>query len=142
MSTQSYYLLLPFYVDDREAAENSSDGSFFHFRWGSREVIVTRSWNFSVHPDEIGEPNHLFTFLRAVDRLLPRVELGKQNEVLMLFGGWSDETPQLLLRADQSLPAGSRLIVSQKNVPGLTAMIVDIARYRLVMREALKHSNR
>lgn len=138
MSMQCYYLLLPFYVDEREAAEPSSDGSFFLFQWASRDVIVVRSWGFSARPDDFGKPNHLYTFVKNVDRLMPQLELGKQHDVLMLFGGWSHETSQLLLRADQSLPPDTRLITSHNHVPGLTALVMDIARYRLIMREALK----
>ena len=142
MSAQSYYLLLPLYVDERQTAEPSHDGSFFHFQWASREVIVVQSWNFTVRPDDIEEPNHLYTFVLNVDRQMPRLQLGKQNEVLIVFGGWSHETPKRLLLADQSLPPGVGLISKKNEAPGLTVFNFDIARYRLMMREALNRETR
>jgi len=142
ISTQSYYLFTPLFVGEREVIEKSPDQSFFTFRWGKREVVVLRSWDFSARPEDLGKPDHLFTFVQNADRQMPRLQLGKQNEVLMVFGGWSHKTPKLLLLADQSLPEGARLISNKIEAPGLTAFVFDIARYRLLMKEALKRDSR
>jgi hypothetical protein len=142
ISTQSYYLLVPYFSEEREDKEIATDGSFFTFQRGTRNVIVLRSWDFLVGREDIGKPNHLYTFVLNVDRQMPRLQLGKQNEVLMVFGGWSHETPKRLLLADQSLPPGAGLISKKNEAPGLTAFSFDIARYRLMMREALNRERR
>jgi hypothetical protein len=142
MSNQTYFFLLPFYLNERETAVKSVDKSFFVFQWGARDVIVAQSWGFTARPDDIGEPNHLFTFVQHVDSLMPGLGLGKQHRVQMLFGGWYNETPKHLLRADLSLPQSARLISNTQEVPGLTAFIMDIARYRMVMAEALRQDPR
>ena len=142
MSLQSYYLLIPLYAEERQLSESPSDAKFFTFRWSSRTVVVARSWNFTVRPDEIGEPNHLCTFTKSVDRLMPELRLAEQPRVLVVFGGWPSETPGLLLSGDRSLPPGDRLVTHSYHVPGFTAFVMDVARYRLLMRELLQSKGR
>lgn len=93
-----------------------------------------------MRPDEIGEPNHLYTLTKSVDRLMPGPRLAEQPRVLVVFGGWPLETPALLLNADRSLPPGDRLVTHSYHVPCFTAFVMDVARYRLLMRELL-HRN-
>ncbi len=139
---QCFNLLLPLYLDEREVVANSSDGSFFSFRWGGHQMIVARSWNLSTRPTEIREPYHLYALVQSVDREIPELEIGNRHEALVLIGGWNKDTPQFLLRADQSLPPDARLVTRHEQVPGLSIMVVDIARYRLMMRETLDNSYR
>lgn len=139
---QCFNLLLPLYLDEREVAANSADGSFSSFRWGDHQMIVARSWNLSTRPTEIRKPNHLFTLVESVDREMPELEIGNRHEAFVLIGGWNKETSQSLLRADQSVSPGARLVSRHEQVPGLSIMVVDIARYRLMMREALDNSYR
>ncbi len=142
MSLQSYYLLLPLYVVERSSSEHSPDSSFFFFTWRSRTVLVVNSWNLSVRPEDRGESRHLYTFVNNVDRHMPGLRLGEQDSVLMIFGGWSPETPDLLQRADERLPASDRLISRTESVAGLTALIMDIARYKTLMRQSLATRHR
>ena len=142
MSLQSYYLLLPFYVEGRSSSDFSTEAPFFSFSWNSHTVVVVRSWNLSTHPDAIGEPNHLYTFAESVDRLMPELRLAEQHQAFVVFGGWASENPGLLLRADQSLPPSDRLITRHVQVPGLTLFVMDIARYRVLMRELIERRGR
>ena len=51
MDQQTYYLLLPFYFTERQEARSGPDDTFFHFRYGERDVVVVQSWFLTAGAD-------------------------------------------------------------------------------------------
>jgi len=125
MSHETYELLTPLYAVERRSAEASPDGRFLRFRWGARDVIVLPSRDFATRPDEVLQPNHLYTGARMAASELG-VELpGDDSPVLVLSGGWrSQGMADLVELARQSGPLGTTT-----SVPGLVALYLDFGAF-------------
>lgn len=129
MSAQTFYLLLPFYADERESAAFSPDQSAFHFDYGARTILVSAAWDFTLggpRMDEpaaavAGPPSDVRTFLSEASRAFPELDLREHPEALVLVGGWRPAFVDEL----RSLSAAVPLIRSMSSVPGLNAFVVD-----------------
>jgi len=126
MSHETYELLTPLYAIERRSAETSPDGQFLRFRWGSRDVLVLPSRDFATRPEELLQPNHLYTGARmAASELgidLPR----GASPLLVLSGGWrSQGMADLVELARRSGPLGTTT-----SVPGLVGLYLDFDAYR------------
>jgi hypothetical protein len=126
MSHETYELLTPLYAVERRSAETSTDGQFLRFRWGSRDVVVLPSRDFATRPDEVLQPNHLYTGARMAAAELG-VELPVADEpVLVLSGGWrSQGMADLVDLARSSGPLGTTT-----SVPGLVGLYLDFDAFR------------
>lgn len=125
MSTETFQLLTPLYAKERESARRSGDGVLLHFVWGSRDVVVLPSRDFTVLPQQIGYPNHLFTAVRTVSMEFPSIGLSEADTILVLAGGWrSQGMADLVEMAGDTEPLGSAT-----GVPGLIAVELDVAAY-------------
>ncbi len=141
LTAQSYYTLVPLFRAELGAMVRSPDGSYFHFRWGDRDVVVLNSWRLSVRTSDIGKKSHLHTIVQKIDREKPRLGLGGQSKVLMILAGWSNETLQLLRQANAKQPAESRLISNWRAVPGLYAFDFNLAAYMSSVKTAPAQRN-
>lgn len=119
MDLQTYYLLLPFYHTDRGDADIESDDSFFHFRYGERDVVVVRSW-LATLGEGAPEPGDLRTLIRRVDRAAPELGVASGERAVVLLGGWHSAVVDSLLALD-----GEGGVVGRRTVPGLRAFLVD-----------------
>ncbi len=129
MSTETYQLLMPLYTSERESAQRSGDGVLVHFEWGTRDVIVIPTRDFTVLPDQVGYPNHLYTVAQKAAVDFPGIGLQGVGSVLVLAGGWrSQGMADLAELAGGAEPLGSTL-----SVPGLIAVELDMAAYLRVL---------
>ncbi len=130
MNSQTYYLLLPLYQSERATRTDADDGSFFHFIWLGRDVIVSASWDLRVGISELGAANHLYDLVGRVDDALPELALGDQREALVIFGGWhrGESTGDL-----GALLAYEAVVHGGWSVPGLRIFVADIAEYRRIV---------
>jgi hypothetical protein len=124
MSVETYRLLLPLYSGERQGARTSADGSFTHFRWGTRQVIVLPGLDVAVRRDQMDQPNHLYTGTRRAAEELD-VPLPRGGEaVMVLSGDWRGGVFDLAELARQEGLAGETQIV-----PGLIAVTLDLEAY-------------
>jgi hypothetical protein len=120
---QTYYLLLPFYFAERRVALSGPDNTFFHFRYGERDVVVVRSWLLTAGADGAQEASNLRSLADRVHRSAPPLGMASAREVQVLVGGWrTDVLDQLLALEDSGVVTNHRL------VPGLFAFLVDMER--------------
>lgn len=121
MDLQTYNLLLPFYYSQRQQAEGPPDGSFFHFRYGRRDVVVVGSWLLTAGAERAGAVENLRSLAKRTQLTSPQLALGTAREVAVLIGGWRSEV------VDQLLALGdSGVVTGQRMVPGLFAFMVDM----------------
>jgi hypothetical protein len=124
MSVETYRLLLPLYSAERQGARTSADGSYMHFRWSTRQVIVLPGLDIAVRPDQMDQPNHLFTGTRrAAEELDVRLP-GRGEAVMVLSGDWRGGLFDLAELARREGLAGETQIV-----PGLIAVSLDLEAY-------------
>lgn len=110
-------------------ARSSSDGMLVHFEWGTRDVIVIPTRDFTVLPDQVGFPNHLYTVAQRAAVDFPSIGLPDADSVQVLAGGWRSlgmADLAEMARATESL--GSTL-----SVPGLIAVELDMAAYVMAL---------
>ena len=125
MSTETYQLLMPLYTSEREAARRSSDGVLVHFQWGSRHVIVIPTRDFTVLPNQVDYPNHLFNVAQRAVVEFPEIGLQNMDSILLLAAGWrSQGMADLAEMAGDSGSLGSAL-----GVPGLISVELDMVAY-------------
>jgi hypothetical protein len=125
MSHETYELLTPLYAVDRRTAETSSDGRFLGFRWGSRDVIVLPSRDFVTRPEDVLQPNHLYTGARLAAAELGVDLPGDGAPVLVLSGGWRSQGMADLVELDRrSGPLGTTT-----SVPGLVGLYLDFEAF-------------
>ncbi len=138
MSSQTFYLLLPFYPSDRESATFTPDGTSFHFQYGARRVLVSTAWDFTVREESDGTrtPNQngvfdapLGGFLNAAHDAFPGLAMGERDEAVLLVGGW----PPDFLGELQVLAGQADFVLSWQSVPGLFAFQIGLQP----LREAL-----
>lgn len=126
MSAQTYYLLLPFYPDERERAVFSADSSAFHFPYGRRRVLVSQAWDFSARASGSTEatPGDFADFLRLADREFPELDVAGRADLGLVVGGWRPTFVDEIRRLGER---GS-FIRSWRNVPGLYTFELDGGR--------------
>jgi hypothetical protein len=125
MSLETYRLLVPLYALERQRAQVSPDRFLAHFRWASRDVIVLPGLDIAVRPDQMDQPNHLYTAThRAASGF--GVALPENGEpVLVLSGGW--QVQGIFELAEMSRRVGLR--GTTQSVPGLIALTLDLEAY-------------
>ena len=123
MDLQTYNMLLPFYFTEREEARSGQEDSFFHFRYGRRDMIVVRSWLLTVGENGEGDPGDLRSLGARVERFDPRLGLATAGQVEVLLGGWRAEVVDRLLALEDS-----GVVTNHRLVPGLFAFLVDMER--------------
>ena len=129
MDQQTYYLLLPFYFTERQDARSGPDNTFFHFRYGERDVVVVQSWLLTAGANGAQDDSNLRSLTDRVDGSDLVLGMGSARETQVLVGGWRSEVvDQLLALEDLGVVTNHRL------VPGLFAFLVDMER--LNTREA------
>lgn len=135
MSAQTFYLLLPFYPGEREAATGSEDGTLFHFALGERRVLVSEAWDFTagIRPAEAsGLPTTdlVLTLARAAEAF-PDLGLDEADQAVLIIGGWRPPVVDAIV--DLSQEAGRSFLAGVRSVPGLYAFLLDLP----ALREAL-----
>jgi hypothetical protein len=81
MSDQTYNFLMPLYAREREDVTVSSDSTLFTFPYGTRRVVVTRTWDWN-------GVEHVGAVVESLDETLPSVLLNREPSVLLVAGGW------------------------------------------------------
>jgi hypothetical protein len=92
-------------------------------------------------------PDHLYSFIKNVDRQIPQLGLGKQNKALLILGELSEILPDILRMKDG--PPGAKELVGRTvivpgfaahipNPPGFAAVEFDAAGYKAIVAEGLK----
>ena len=130
MDQQTYYLLLPFYFMERQEARSGPDDTFFHFRYGERDVVVVQSWFLMAGANGAQDDSNLRSLTDRVDRSDLFLGMGSAREAQVLVGGWRSEVMDQLLALEDS-----GVVTNHRLVPGLFAFLVDMER--LNTREAL-----
>jgi hypothetical protein len=126
MSWQSFYLLLPFYPTERERAAFSADSTVFHFPYGARRVLVSRSWDLSAGGD--GRADELVGMLETTAAAFPELELDEREDAVLLLGGWRPALVDQLSSSALTEPVTH----GQRVVPGLVAFLLDVPALRRV----------
>lgn len=125
MSLETYRLLVPLFIRERQGAETSPDRLFAHFRWGDRDVIVLPGADFAVGPEHVGQPNHLFTAGRAAAAGFGVALPSRGEHVLVLSGGWQVQGVFELANLSRAWD----LAGTTTSVPGLIALSLDFEAY-------------
>ena len=121
MSAQTFYLLLPFYPEEREGAVFSDDGRHFHFTYGNRRILTTTAWDFTA-PPEIEGPAHIGRVLGEAGRAFPELRVSEQDPATLLVGGWRPAFIDELAVQTERQP----FIRSSVFVPGLFAYVIAV----------------
>lgn len=103
MTEQSYYLMMPLYPTERHPIRDADDARFFHFEYGTRTVVVVRSWDWE-------PPFDLMAVVSSLGETLPDVVTERDTELLVVAGGWGSE----LLRFAPSLRASG--VLSEESI--------------------------
>ncbi|MBT8488258.1 MAG: glycosyltransferase family 39 protein, partial [Gemmatimonadetes bacterium] len=120
MSDQTFNLLLPFYPAEREQAVFSADSSSFHFPYGERRILVSRTWAFLSLAD--GRPNtDLQSFLQRSDDDFEELGLRSRDRIMFVDGGWG---LPVAVQIQQVAASGSPLVASSRVVPGLHSFVL------------------
>ncbi len=123
MDQQTYYLLLPFYFTERQEARSGPDNTFFHFRYGKRDVVVVQSWSLTAGSDGAQDASNLRSLTDRVDRSDLLLGMGSAQEAQVIVGGWRSEVIDQLLALEDS-----GVVTNHRLVPGLFAFLVDMQR--------------
>lgn len=128
MSAQTFYLLLPFYALEREAAVFSPDSSAFHFEYGARTVLASNAWDFSTRPGVSGTVT-LEDFLTGAEVAFPELALNEGTDATIVVGGWRPPFVGEL----SALSEEHEFLRAGGYVPGLFAFVVDLPSLRGVL---------
>jgi hypothetical protein len=126
MSTETYQLLAPLFVDRTHAVEASSRGGLLHFPWGVREVVVLPGRDFAALPRELARSNHLYTATRRATEEFGIEGPAEGESLLVLAGGWYSQGMEDLV----ALAGASPGLGTSTHVPGLIAVALDFEVYR------------
>jgi Dolichyl-phosphate-mannose-protein mannosyltransferase len=113
MSAQTFYLLLPFYPEEREEARYSPDGTVSHFSYGEREVVASTAWDFSIQTGPTA-PGDLGRFVTTALDAFPDLDMETRSATL-LVGGWRPGFVDEL----RALAADEPFLRTSESVPGL-----------------------
>lgn len=81
MTEQSYNVLMPLYSNDRDDIAFSADSTLFRFGYGTRQIVVVRTWDWSGALE-------LTRRLDEIPEALPDIAWDARSPVLVLAGGW------------------------------------------------------
>lgn len=81
MTEQTYNVLMPLYAGERDDMELSADSTLFRFGYGSREIVVFRTWDW-------GGVEDLARRLDGISDSFPSVDWDGESPVLVVVGGW------------------------------------------------------
>ena len=123
MDQQTYYLLLPFYFAERQEARSGPDDTFFHFRYGKRDVVVVQSWFLTAGSEGAQDDSNLRSLTGRVDHSDLFLGMGSAQEAQVIVGGWRSEVIDELLALEET-----RVVTNHRLVPGLFAFLVDMER--------------
>lgn len=129
MGMQTYYLLLPLYIGEREQSVSAPDARLFHFRLGDRPVIVSEAWTLSAAGQR--DDDHLHVLLERAASAFPELGLDDATRVAFFTGGWRSPVIDEIRGAHERSP----FIVSQRSVPGLWAFLLDLPAFRVALDE-------
>lgn len=122
MSDQTFNLLLPFYPAEREEAVFSADSSAFHFPYGQRRVLVSRTWAFLSLAN--GRPDtDLQSFLRRSSEDFAGLGIPARDQVVFVDGGWGLPAS---VQIQQVMSSGLPLVASSRVVPGLHSFVLYV----------------
>lgn len=121
MSAQTFYLLLPFYPEERESAVFSEDGRLFHFEYGSRRILTTTAWDFTA-PPETGGTTHIADVLAEADRAFPALGATTRDSATLVVGGWRPPFIDELAARSERVP----FLRTSAFVPGLFVFEIDV----------------
>jgi hypothetical protein len=127
MDQQTYYLLLPFYITERQEARSGPDDTFFHFRYGKRDMVVVQSWLLTAGSDGARDDNNLRSLTDRVDRSDLHLDMGSAQEAQVIVGGWRTEVVDQLLALQDS-----GVVTNRRLVPGLFAFLLDMEKLNLL----------
>ena len=96
MTEQTYNVLMPLYASQRQDLELSPDSTLFHFRYGNRDAVVERRWDWTGVP-------HVADVLRRIPEAFPGLSWDGSETVLLLAGGWGSS---LLVQAPELVSEG------------------------------------
>lgn len=81
MTEQTYNVLMPLYAGDRDHLAFSADSTLFSLDYGTREIVVFRTWDWAGVED----------LARRVQRIAgahPAIEWEGESTLLLVVGGW------------------------------------------------------
>lgn len=89
MAEQTYNVLMPLYAIARQAASSSADSTLLQFGYGTRRIVVVRTWDWT-GARELGRR------LALIPEALPEVGWDGRSPILVVAGGWgSSLLPQV-----------------------------------------------
>lgn len=125
MSSQTFYLLLPFYPREREQAVFAQDSSMFHFPYGARQILVSSAWDLTAGAD-VDAADHLVGTLDRAAVAFPDLSIGRRENAVLLVGGWRPP----LIDELHSLTGPDPAVLDAPYVPGLFAFLLDLPALR------------
>jgi hypothetical protein len=125
MSLETYRLLVPLFARERQGAASSPDRLFAHFRWGERDVIVLPGADFAVGPNQVGQPNHLYSAAHVAAAGFGVALPDPGDHVLVLSGGWQVQGIFDLANLSRELGFAG----TATSVPGLIGLSLDLEAY-------------
>jgi hypothetical protein len=125
MSLETYRLLVPLFARERQGAASSPDRLFAHFRWGARDVIVLPGADFAVGPNQVDQPNHLYSAAHAAAAGFGVTLPDPGDHVLVLSGGWQVQGIFDLANLSRELGFAG----TATSVPGLIGLSLDLEAY-------------
>lgn len=126
MSTETYELLSPLLVDQKDQARVATDGGLTYVPWGRRDVLVLPNRDFSVRARELGRRNHLLTAIRLGPEEFDVQAPEPDERVLVVHGGWRSDGMLALRELARAQPG----LGSATYVPGLVSVELDLQAYR------------
>jgi hypothetical protein len=130
MSAETFYLLLPFYPREREDAVFTADGTMFHFPYGSRRILVTWEWLFTLGPD-VRADTHLAGTLERMTAGFADFPLEEDEEGVLIVGAWH----RALIRDLATLSGPEPVILRERFEPGLLAYLLDLGALQRAFSE-------
>lgn len=106
MTDQPYNVLMPLYPGERDDLELSADSTLFRFSYGSREIVVFRTWDW-------GSMEDLARGLDGIPGSLPSIDWDGESPVLVVVGGWGSALLPEVVRL-----ARERVVTEMSVAPG------------------------
>jgi hypothetical protein len=126
MSTETYEILSPLFVDQKDRARVATGGGLTHVPWGRRDVLVLPGRDFAVDARALGRRNHLMTAIRLAPEELGLRAPRPDEHVLVVHGGWQSDGMLELRELARAQPG----LGSATYVPGLVSVDLDLRAYR------------
>lgn len=127
MSSQTFYLLLPFFPRERERADHSPDGEMFVFPYGTRWILVGEAWQLTADPHAL-RGDHLARILFEAGEIFPELRMEERERAVLLVGGWRPPLVDELTSPSMPEP----IVLDWRYVPGLFSFVLDLTSIRRV----------